>query len=68
MSPILMTFLALSTLGANPKYEPAPLTPAALATGFVSPPASARPWCYWYWFNMSRLNKVHEWLTFPPAR
>lgn len=22
-----------------------------LAKNFATPPASARPWCYWYWFN-----------------
>ena len=31
--------------------QPAPEAADALASGFVSPPASARPWVYWMWMD-----------------
>jgi hypothetical protein len=54
-SIILITISALAVLapaacGRRPT-APAAQPSADLLSGFVSPPASARPWVYWFWLN-----------------
>ncbi len=47
-SPILAAAIAIIHL-CNPIYVPADA--GALARDFAKPPASARPWVYWFWIN-----------------
>ena len=43
--PLLTLAAALASPGlAAPAADP-------LATGFASPPAQTKPWCYWYWIS-----------------
>jgi hypothetical protein len=50
--------LALAGCLACAGFLPCPAqTSADLAPGFVSPPASARPWIYWFWVNNNVTKK-----------
>jgi hypothetical protein len=50
---ILPTFIALALFlpgSAKPTPPSAPLI-VPLETGFMTPPDSIKPWCYWYWLS-----------------
>jgi hypothetical protein len=50
---IALAVVTASALGVSAACGRRPVSPAPsdLLSGFVSPPASARPWVYWFWLN-----------------
>jgi hypothetical protein len=49
----LTAMLALLIAGCNGEKnrQEDPVTPEALAAGFINPPDSVKPWVYWYWIS-----------------
>src|SRR5512133_1386505 len=48
---ILLLAIQLEYLSAAAPAVPRPSAPDELASEFASPPASARPWVFWFWIN-----------------
>src|SRR5450631_3246711 len=48
--PTLILTAAILAASGSPALTPA-ASADSLTAGFVSPPASARPWVYWFWLN-----------------
>ena len=47
----ILTAAIVAVSGSPAMAPPASAAPDALARSFTTPPASARPWVYWFWLN-----------------